>query len=113
MSNITSEKVPLHSVLRLNDNDVKEFICGWGAAVINVTITFPINKIIFRQVYSCNINKINEYCCYIRINICIVTYRFWKECQWVPQSGSYPEREYACCIVEFCRLYAKRLCLSV
>lgn len=50
MSNITSEKVPLHSVLRLNDNDVKEFICGWGAAVINVTITFPINKIIFRQI---------------------------------------------------------------
>ncbi|XP_071566376.1 mitochondrial nicotinamide adenine dinucleotide transporter SLC25A51 [Temnothorax nylanderi] len=50
MSNITSEKVPLQSVLRLNDNDVKEFICGWGAAVINVTVTFPINKIIFRQI---------------------------------------------------------------
>ncbi|KAL6255145.1 hypothetical protein P5V15_013478 [Pogonomyrmex californicus] len=50
MSNVTSGKVPLHSVLRLNDNDVKEFICGWGAAVINVTVTFPINKIIFRQI---------------------------------------------------------------
>lgn len=30
----------------------KEFFCGWGAALVNITITFPINKIIFRQV-SC------------------------------------------------------------
>ncbi|KYN12314.1 Gamma-1-syntrophin [Trachymyrmex cornetzi] len=49
MSNVT-EKVPLHSVLRLNDSDVKEFFCGWGAAVINVSVTYPINKIIFRQI---------------------------------------------------------------
>lgn len=28
----------------------KEFICGWGAALVNIGITFPINKIIFRQV---------------------------------------------------------------
>lgn len=27
----------------------KEFACGWGAAFINVTVTYPINKIIFRQ----------------------------------------------------------------
>ncbi|XP_060516813.1 mitochondrial nicotinamide adenine dinucleotide transporter SLC25A51 [Cylas formicarius] len=27
----------------------KEFVCGWGAAFINVTVTYPINKIIFRQ----------------------------------------------------------------
>jgi len=27
----------------------QEFICGWGAAFINVTVTYPINKIIFRQ----------------------------------------------------------------
>lgn len=50
MSNITSQDVSLKSVLALNNNDFKEFICGWGAAVINVSITFPINKIIFRQV---------------------------------------------------------------
>lgn len=50
MSNVTSEKVSLHSILRIKDNDVKEFICGWGAAIINVSVTFPINKIIFRQV---------------------------------------------------------------
>ncbi|KAF7408452.1 hypothetical protein HZH66_002989 [Vespula vulgaris] len=50
MSNITSPKVTLKSVLRLNNNDFKEFICGWGAAVINVSITFPLNKIIFRQI---------------------------------------------------------------
>lgn len=50
MSNVNSEKVSLKSVLRLNDNDYKEFMCGWGAALINVTFTFPINKIIFRQI---------------------------------------------------------------
>lgn len=50
MNNVTSQKVTLKSLLRLNNNDFKEFICGWGAAVINVSITFPLNKIIFRQV---------------------------------------------------------------
>lgn len=28
----------------------KDFMCGWGAAFCNITITYPINKIIFRQV---------------------------------------------------------------
>lgn len=28
----------------------REFACGWGAAVINVGCTYPINKMIFRQV---------------------------------------------------------------
>ncbi|CAL1530602.1 unnamed protein product [Lymnaea stagnalis] len=26
-----------------------EFLCGWGAAFINICITFPVNKAIFRQ----------------------------------------------------------------
>lgn len=34
----------------LNVIDWREFACGWGAAVANITITYPINKIIFRQV---------------------------------------------------------------
>lgn len=50
MSNVTSQKLLLDSVLKLNNDDFKEFMCGWGAAVINVTVTYPINKIIFRQV---------------------------------------------------------------
>ncbi|XP_076682734.1 mitochondrial nicotinamide adenine dinucleotide transporter SLC25A51 [Andrena cerasifolii] len=50
MSNVASQKVSLRSSLSLNNNDFKEFVCGWGAAVINVSITFPINKIIFRQI---------------------------------------------------------------
>lgn len=29
----------------------REFVCGWGAAFINITVTFPINKVMFRQVY--------------------------------------------------------------
>jgi hypothetical protein len=28
----------------------KAFVCGWGAAFINITVTFPINKVMFRQV---------------------------------------------------------------
>lgn len=27
----------------------REFVCGWGAAFINITVTFPINKVMFRQ----------------------------------------------------------------
>lgn len=30
----------------------KEFVCGWGAAMINISVTFPINKVIFRQVIT-------------------------------------------------------------
>jgi len=30
----------------------KEFACGWGAAFINITVTFPINKVMFRQVHK-------------------------------------------------------------
>ncbi|KAH0951566.1 hypothetical protein HN011_005599 [Eciton burchellii] len=50
MSNITSEKLSLYTILKLNKNDLKEFTCGWGAAIINVGITFPVNKVIFRQI---------------------------------------------------------------
>lgn len=50
MSNVSSEKPSLRSALKLNDNDFKEFACGWGAAVVNVSVTFPINKVIFRQI---------------------------------------------------------------
>lgn len=31
-------------------HDGREFICGWGAAFINITCTFPMNKVMFRQV---------------------------------------------------------------
>ena len=30
--------------------DYREFACGCGAAMVNITITFPVNKLIFRQV---------------------------------------------------------------
>ncbi|XP_066972383.1 mitochondrial nicotinamide adenine dinucleotide transporter SLC25A51 [Macrobrachium rosenbergii] len=29
--------------------DAREFVCGWGAAFINITVTFPMNKLMFRQ----------------------------------------------------------------
>ncbi|KAJ4429212.1 mitochondrial nicotinamide adenine dinucleotide transporter SLC25A51-like isoform X1 [Periplaneta americana] len=35
----------------MSDNyyDWKEYVCGLGAAFINISVTFPINKLIFRQ----------------------------------------------------------------
>ena len=27
----------------------KEFFCGWGASLVNVVVTFPVNKAMFRQ----------------------------------------------------------------
>ncbi|KAF2366899.1 Mitochondrial substrate/solute carrier [Trinorchestia longiramus] len=33
----------------LKPSDGREFVCGWGAAVINIACTFPMNKIMFRQ----------------------------------------------------------------
>lgn len=30
-------------------NDFKDYTCGFAAAIINISVTFPINKIIFRQ----------------------------------------------------------------
>lgn len=59
MNNVTSRKLSLYSILKIKRDDFNEFICGWGAAVINVTVTFPINKVIFRQV--CDVNNINKY----------------------------------------------------
>lgn len=32
--------------------DWREFACGWGAAVANITATYPMYKIIFRQVIN-------------------------------------------------------------
>ena len=29
--------------------DLKEFVSGWSAAFVNILITFPINKVMFRQ----------------------------------------------------------------
>lgn len=37
-------------VIILHKINWKEFACGWGAAFINVSVTYPINKLIFRQV---------------------------------------------------------------
>ncbi|XP_058798276.1 mitochondrial nicotinamide adenine dinucleotide transporter SLC25A51 [Phymastichus coffea] len=44
------QSVNVTALLKLNTNDAREFLCGWGAAVINVTVTYPVNKVIFRQI---------------------------------------------------------------
>lgn len=54
------EEIEISSILKPNSNDVREFVCGWGSAVINITVTYPINKIIFRQVKYFTINEINK-----------------------------------------------------
>ncbi|CAB3374919.1 mitochondrial nicotinamide adenine dinucleotide transporter SLC25A51 [Cloeon dipterum] len=33
----------------LDKKSMQEFACGWGAAFINITVTYPINKVMFRQ----------------------------------------------------------------
>ncbi|XP_054270198.1 mitochondrial nicotinamide adenine dinucleotide transporter SLC25A51-like [Macrosteles quadrilineatus] len=45
---VLSTMSPPTPKLALN-SDLNEFVCGWGAAIVNITITFPLNKIIFRQ----------------------------------------------------------------
>lgn len=41
----------------LSASEYKEFVCGWGAATVNILVTFPINKIIFRQMLH-NLNTL-------------------------------------------------------
>jgi hypothetical protein len=47
---INKQDIDLATIIKLNTNDAREFLCGWGAAVINVAFTYPVNKVIFRQV---------------------------------------------------------------
>lgn len=52
MSAAVSENVSVKKKEFLVPKKVKEyeeFICGWGSAFINIMITFPINKVMFRQ----------------------------------------------------------------
>lgn len=50
--NKMGHSLDLHNVpSRLIDLiDWRDFACGYGAAVANISITYPINKVIFRQV---------------------------------------------------------------
>ncbi|GIY11603.1 mitochondrial nicotinamide adenine dinucleotide transporter SLC25A51 [Caerostris darwini] len=36
-------------VMPLSDSRLTEYACGWGSGFINIMITFPINKVMFRQ----------------------------------------------------------------
>lgn len=56
---VTKEVVPremspqdlanLGKVPDLQQYDRPEYLCGWGAAFVNICVTFPINKVMFRQ----------------------------------------------------------------
>lgn len=35
-------------------NSMQEFVCGWGASFINIGVTYPVYKIMFRQVSPFN-----------------------------------------------------------
>lgn len=54
------EEQSRNSSIKLDSNDAREFLCGWGSAVINVTVTYPINKVIFRQVSGLSVNSITS-----------------------------------------------------
>lgn len=30
--------------------NIQEFVCGWSASFINISVTYPVYKIMFRQV---------------------------------------------------------------
>lgn len=45
----TTPEVPQWKFLSIRLKDYEEFVCGWGSALINIVITFPINKVMFRQ----------------------------------------------------------------
>ncbi|XP_060064434.1 mitochondrial nicotinamide adenine dinucleotide transporter SLC25A51-like [Ylistrum balloti] len=50
-STLTKMKGPYDHVFIIPQfvHDQSEFVCGWGAALVNITTTFPINKVMFRQ----------------------------------------------------------------
>lgn len=45
---IADKKSPLANPFQNFDH--REFLCGWGSAFINITMTYPLYKTIFRQV---------------------------------------------------------------
>jgi hypothetical protein len=45
---IADKKSPLKHPFKAFDH--REFLCGWGSAFINITMTYPLYKTIFRQV---------------------------------------------------------------
>ena len=51
MSSINSNRSHIAQFNRLEAPlpNIREFTCGWGAASINVVVTYPLNKLIFRQ----------------------------------------------------------------
>lgn len=47
---ITDKMSPLKNPFKSFDH--REFLCGWGSAFINITMTYPLYKTIFRQVIN-------------------------------------------------------------
>ncbi|XP_055676952.1 mitochondrial nicotinamide adenine dinucleotide transporter SLC25A51 [Lutzomyia longipalpis] len=45
----SNQRMLMMSSNPLSAFDIREFACGWGAAFVNITATYPIHKIIFRQ----------------------------------------------------------------
>ena len=85
----------------------REFVCGWGAAFINITVTFPINKVMFRQVPLEIFN-----------NFHLITYsclsRCFMACIQRQPSTSSSLKAFASCTEEFCLHYVRKQyqCLS-
>lgn len=49
-SKMTTQERVANTYVQTSKINWKEFACGWGAAFINITVTYPVNKLIFRQV---------------------------------------------------------------
>lgn len=39
----------VHKHVSTKDDDLCAYVCGWGAAFVNIVCTFPMNKVMFRQ----------------------------------------------------------------
>lgn len=56
--------------------DSREFVCGWGAAFINITVTFPMNKLMFRQVNE-------SLCSLLRLKIPLLSFSCSSICKFI------------------------------
>ncbi|GFG31361.1 hypothetical protein Cfor_06087 [Coptotermes formosanus] len=74
--------------------DWREFLCGWGAAFINISITYPINKLIFRQVRNSSCHHISCVSVYLKdrfsyIIIQVLLHEVWVVRQDVVRPAPY------------------------
>lgn len=49
MASVALRNPSPHKSVTTTDDDLCAFVCGWSAAFVNIVCTFPMNKVMFRQ----------------------------------------------------------------